>query len=74
MTLEDRIKEAETKYNDLQNQRQKHITEAETILTEMTKLQGEYRVLKEMLDADDTPTGVEPSVLIEGEPKKKGKK
>lgn len=50
MSLEDRILEAESKFKQLDEQRQTYIKGAEDCLTEMTKLQGEWRVLQELLD------------------------
>lgn len=48
MSIEDRIKQAEQKYDELQSERDEILHKAEEILTELTKLQGEYRILKDL--------------------------
>jgi hypothetical protein len=48
MTIQERIRESEQKFNELQAIREQHIKQAEEELQEMTKLQGEWRVLKQL--------------------------
>ena len=50
MTIEERIKKAQDNYDRLQIERQQHLDAATEKLTEMSKLQGEYRVLSEILE------------------------
>lgn len=69
MTLESRIAEAEQKFNTKQAEREQLLKQAEEVLTEMTKLQGEWRVLNEI--KEDVPPSVE--VVDEGKPKKASK-
>lgn len=59
MTIAERIQEAEQKFNTFEKQRQEHLKMAEECLTEITKLQGEYRVLQELLNE-------EPKVKVKG--------
>jgi len=61
MTIENRIAEAEQKFEQLKSQRDELLRQAEELLTEMTKLQGEYRVLIEL--KNDT-TLSEPQVKV----------
>lgn len=46
--LQDRISESTEKFNQQQAQREEYLKAAEDCQIEMTKLQGEYRVLKEL--------------------------
>lgn len=48
MDITARITQAEQKFNTLQQEREQHLKSAEDCLTEMTKLQGEFRVLQEL--------------------------
>ena len=48
MDIDYRIQEATQKFENLKEQRNKLLSDAEEILSEMTKLQGEYRVLFEL--------------------------
>lgn len=48
MDIDNRIEEATQKFENLKEQRNKLLSDAEEILSEMTKLQGEYRVLVEL--------------------------
>ncbi len=50
MDLEKRLRESEAKFDELRNKRDEHLKVAEECLTEMTKLQGEYRLLQELAD------------------------
>lgn len=48
MTTQERILESETRFNEKQSEREGHLKAAEECLTEMAKLQGEWRVLKQI--------------------------
>ena len=61
MTIQERILESEQKFNEQQQQREQHLKAAEECQLEMTKLQGEWRVLQELS-------------VETGEPKKPNKK
>lgn len=50
MDIQARLAEAESRFNTLQTERQEHLKQAEDCLTEMTKLQGEWRLLQELSD------------------------
>lgn len=50
MTIQERIEQSEQRFNELSKQR-------DDINTEMTKLQGEWRVLQDML-ANEKPSKV----------------
>lgn len=49
MNIQERILDSEQKFNQQQQQREQHLKSAEECLTEMTKLQGEWRVLQDLL-------------------------
>lgn len=53
MTLQDRVLESQNKYDNLQAQRDQYLKAAEECLVEMTKLQGEYRVINELLEEQE---------------------
>lgn len=55
MIIAERKLETEQKFNTKQAEREQHLKNAEECLTEMTKLQGEYRVLEELEDAEKQP-------------------
>ncbi len=50
MTLEERITESEQRFELKKQERDKLLQSAEECLTEMTKLQGEWRMLQELLN------------------------
>lgn len=60
MTIATRIKEAEQKFNTKEQERQTHLKLAEECLTEMTKLQGEWRLLQDLKTE-------KPEVKVKGE-------
>lgn len=62
--IEDRKSQAKVKYNDLQEKRNKLVKEAQEILDEMHRLEGEYRAY-ESLEVDEKSP--EPNVKVEGE-------
>lgn len=49
MTIQERITESEQRFEQVKASRESHLKAAEDDLTEMTKLQGEWRVLQELL-------------------------
>lgn len=55
MTLDERITESEQKFNTQQAQREGLLKQAEECLTEMAKLQGEWRLLKELINEVSEP-------------------
>lgn len=72
MDIQSLKKEAEAKFKQLEEQRQEQqniIKQAQTrdseILTEMTKLQGEYRAYEQLEEAE------KPKVEVKDEPKEK---
>lgn len=74
MDIDSRIAAANQKFNTKNQERDEHLKQADECLTEMTKLQGEWRLLQELKEQppvdDDEPT-VE--VIDEGKSKKEGK-
>lgn len=69
MTLDERITEATEKFNTKQQERDNLTKQAEECLTEMTKLQGEWRVLVEMKDEEDGDDSPGPAVAVADEAK-----
>ena len=57
MTIEERITACAQQFDELDAKRATLLQEASELLTEMTKLQGEYRVLQQ-IQADDKPSKV----------------
>lgn len=48
MTIAERIRESEQKFEEKKTSREEHLRLAEEDLTEMTKLQGEWRLLQDL--------------------------
>lgn len=63
MTLKDRILEAETKFNQVQTERNELLAKAEELLVELNRLQGEHRVLQELVDSEDTKPNKKATVI-----------
>lgn len=75
MTLENRIENSEQRYKQLQTQRDEYLKAAEDNLTEMTKLQGEWRVLQDLKKEMEEAANTQPTVIEAiPEPVKKTKK
>lgn len=55
MDISSRLAETEQKFESKKSEREEHLRRGEECLAEMTKLQGEYRLLKEMLEETDKP-------------------
>lgn len=70
MTIEARISEAEQKFNTKQAEKDNYLKLAEECQTEMTKLQGEWRVLNELLEVVSEP---DPASVVEVKPERKKK-
>lgn len=66
MDIDARIAESEQKFNTKQAERDEFLRQAEECSTEMTKLQGEWRVLQEFKEAQSKD---EPSVNVMDEKK-----
>ncbi len=73
MDIQAKLQRAEQRYQEKQTERDKHLKDAEECLTEMVKLQGEYRVLQELLESDK-PEANKQAEVIEAVPEKKDKK
>lgn len=67
MNIDSRIAESEQKFNTKQQERDNLLKQADECLTEMTKLQGEWRLLKELKEAESP----EPTVEVVDEDKSK---
>lgn len=67
MNIQDRIKQVEQTFNTKQAERQQHLDAAEGLLVEMTKLQGAFAELTDLLKADEE---AKPSVKVKDEGKK----
>lgn len=52
MNIAERILESERQFEAAKERREQHLQAAEEELSEMTKLQGEWRVLQELLAAE----------------------
>lgn len=53
MTLQDRIQASQSAFNAAQARRTALIEEADNLLTEMNRLQGEYRVLESLITEEN---------------------
>lgn len=69
MTIEQRIKEAEQKFSDMEKKKSGATRVAEECLSEMTKLQGEWRVLQDLLQEGNSAKASDdkPKVKVKGE-------
>lgn len=56
MDIKKRIEVAEQKFEEQKTKREELIKQAEDCLTEMTKLQGEWRVLQDLLPKNSKKT------------------
>lgn len=54
MNIVDRLAECEQKFEQFKAKREEHLAAATECLTEMNKLQGEYRLLQEMQEAEQS--------------------
>lgn len=63
MRISDRIAQAEQKFEELKTQREEHLKAAEDCSVEMTKLQGEYRVLQDLLETETTKVNKKATVI-----------
>lgn len=59
MDIKQRLELATQKYDQKSEERQQHLASAEECMTEMTKLQGEYRLLNEIQVVINTKKGIE---------------
>jgi hypothetical protein len=75
MNIEERLRESEKQFEQKKTERDQHLQVAEDCLLEMTKLQGEYRVLQELsLDQPADPKKVNKKAnVIEAVPEVEGK-
>jgi len=62
MNIEARIHESEKQFEQKKSEREKHLQAAEDCLVEMTKLQGEFRVLNELL-VDQQPASEDATTI-----------
>lgn len=70
MIISDRIVESERQFEQWKTKREEHLREAEEALTEMTKLQGEWRLLQELLK-DESSKPNKKATVIEAVPEEK---
>lgn len=63
MDIKQRIKLAEQKFDQEQKQREEHLKTADACLVEMNKLQGEWRVLQDLLQKDSKKTNKKATVI-----------
>lgn len=69
MSIGERILEADRKYQEKQQERARLLQMAEDCLTEMYKLQGEWRVLTDLeKDETDKQPGADPAATINVNP------
>lgn len=54
MDIQERIVETEQKFEQKKSEREQHLQTAEELLVELTKLQGEWRLLKELSETKVT--------------------
>jgi len=62
MDLVTRLEKSEQSFEKNREEREHHLQAAEECLTEMTKLQGEYRILQELIK-EHRETNTEPTVI-----------
>lgn len=65
MNIDERLKSVEQEFNDLSNKTAALNTQLNDIATEQAKLQGEYRLLKEMQEPTEAEI-IEPKVKVKG--------
>jgi len=70
MSIEDRIIEANQKFEQAKAERDNHIQQAEDLLVEMTKLQGEFRILQELKAERAALNPTEDPAIITATPEK----
>jgi hypothetical protein len=68
MNLETRVQETEQKFNTKQAERDEHLKKAEECLTEMAKLQGEWRLLQELKAEEEPKKSDKKATTIEAVP------
>lgn len=74
MNIAKRIQESEESFKTKQSEREQYLRAAEECLTEMTKLQGEWRVLNELKDSESIRNQVnKQATVIEAVPEKVSK-
>lgn len=69
MTIQERISESEQKFEQQKSIRQQHLDAAEECLVEMNKLQGEWRLLQELLK-EEPKKGSKKAAVIDAVPEK----
>lgn len=67
MNLVDRIAQAEQTFELKKNEREDHLAKASECAEEMNKLQGEWRVLNELLAAEKAKKPNKKAAVIEAE-------
>lgn len=72
MTLENRIEEVSQKFEAKKSERTKHLQDAEECMVEMNRLQGEHRLLTELLQEKVAAEEPKVSVKNESKPRKRG--
>jgi len=73
MNIEDRILESTTKFNEQKEQREQHLAAADECLTEMNRLQGEYRVLTDLRSQESSSQEADPALTVTAKPEKVAK-
>jgi len=68
MKLSDRIQEAEQQFKTKELERNQHLDAAEACLEEMHRLQGEWRILNQLIN--DEPKPADKATTITAEEKK----
>ena len=68
MTIQERILDSSQKFEQKKAEREQHVQMAEECLTEMAKLQGEYRVLNKILAEEKPKKANKEATVIEAVP------
>lgn len=67
--LQERVKQCERKFEEVKAEQQQHAKAAEEAATELVKLQGEWRLLQDMLGNTDKQPAEDPSTItVDPEP------
>ena len=70
MDLQAKLVACEQKFEQIKNERDQHIETANEQLEELTRLQGEFRLLNEMIDEQKANKSNKKAKVIEAEPEK----
>lgn len=70
MTIQERLEATQLRYDQAQTERNSHVQQANDLLTEMTKIEGEFRVLQELANEKEVKPNKK-ATAIEAVPEEK---